>query len=329
MLVSLSAMIWFCVSANAVFSQNWSLEIVLEGLECGGVISGAEGATRRVNGSVFLNAVAKDVAGVVLAIGGSGAGVTFNQDRCTKPCITRNLFGTRPSELEIDPIFFTSFQSDQSVPPLDPLKIPDAGPLNTAGQRNGAGYIFSVALDPQATDAGLGVDFSKIDIGRTKITDFFFNVTIPTEAAGPQPLVISFRDGLQGTGAFAINSVAVNQQTIDQSGGLVLGSACNLTVQPAVGGQIPGDTNQDGMRDVMDVLTLLDHYFTGVPAALPCQGGTIYDAGNLALLDDNGDDEVDIGDGVHALRAIFLSGEPHVLGTACRPIPTCPAVCGG
>jgi hypothetical protein len=92
--------------------------------------------------------------------------------------------------------------------------------------------------------------------------------------------------------------------------------------------QIPGDCNQDGSLDISDGVCLLGHLFLGTPAELPCEGGSVLDPGNLALLDANGDGNVDLSDPIRILAFLFLGSPPHVLGTQCRLIPTCPPVCG-
>jgi hypothetical protein len=91
--------------------------------------------------------------------------------------------------------------------------------------------------------------------------------------------------------------------------------------------QVPGDCNQDGKLDISDAVCLLGHLFLGNPTTLPCDGGTILDPGNLALLNSNGDVKVDLSDAVYTLLYLFNGGTAPVLGTSCQPIGGCPSAC--
>jgi PKD repeat protein len=93
------------------------------------------------------------------------------------------------------------------------------------------------------------------------------------------------------------------------------------------GGQRPGDCNQDGSVDISDGVCILSHLFLGDPAVLACDGGTVADPGNKALLNSNGDATVDLGDAIYLLTFLFQGGLPPVLGDECVRIPGCPDVC--
>ena len=92
-------------------------------------------------------------------------------------------------------------------------------------------------------------------------------------------------------------------------------------------GQRPGDANQDGILDLSDAVRLLSHLFRGVPQALPCEGGTVFDSGNVSLLDSSGDGLVNLTDAVSVLGFLFRRGPAPILGTRCVEIPGCPDVC--
>ncbi|MBI4585758.1 MAG: VCBS repeat-containing protein [Planctomycetes bacterium] len=96
------------------------------------------------------------------------------------------------------------------------------------------------------------------------------------------------------------------------------------------GGQIPGDGNQDREIDQSDAVWLLGHLFLGDPARLPCEGETAGDpgAGERALLDWNGDENIDLSDVISLLSWRFTGTlPPHVLGAACTRIAGCPEAC--
>jgi hypothetical protein len=97
---------------------------------------------------------------------------------------------------------------------------------------------------------------------------------------------------------------------------------------PDLGGrQLPGDANQDGVVSISDTVKLLRFLFLG-GSALPCDGATVAEGGNLSLLDLNGDEAVDLSDVVHMLGYLFQEGPPPVLGTSCVRIVGCPNRCG-
>ncbi|MBN1441722.1 MAG: CotH kinase family protein, partial [Planctomycetes bacterium] len=96
---------------------------------------------------------------------------------------------------------------------------------------------------------------------------------------------------------------------------------------PSGGGQIPGDTNQDGRVDLSDAVALLANLFTRPPTSLPCEGQSMEDAGNLLVFDLSGDGGVDITDPIYLLRYLFLGGSAPFLGTECVLIEGCRSVC--
>ena len=95
--------------------------------------------------------------------------------------------------------------------------------------------------------------------------------------------------------------------------------------------QLPGDCNNDAQIDISDASCLFGHLFLGSPVELTCGDGTIFDEANLALLDWNGDESIDLSDGIGTLLWLFSgspSAAPHVLGNDCVLIPTCTQTCG-
>ena len=63
---------------------------------------------------------------------------------------------------------------------------------------------------------------------------------------------------------------------------------------------------------------------------MPCEGSvaSVPGAGELALLDWNGDDRIDLSDAIGSLSWLFLGTSPaHVLGSACIPVAGCPPTC--
>lgn len=100
--------------------------------------------------------------------------------------------------------------------------------------------------------------------------------------------------------------------------------------------QLAGDSNQDGSRDISDVIGYIRLLFSGFflldrnPPALPCGAG-LNTAGNLLVLNLNGDSSVDISDIVYLARHIFLGGPPPTQGADCFKIDDalgCPANAG-
>lgn len=95
-----------------------------------------------------------------------------------------------------------------------------------------------------------------------------------------------------------------------------------------VGGrQRVGDSNQDGVVDLSDAISLLLRLFADGGIPLPCEGASLEDGGNLTLLDVNADAGVDVSDAVHLLDYLFRSGPAPAAGERCIRIEGCPSVC--
>jgi hypothetical protein len=139
-------------------------------------------------------------------------------------------------------------------------------------------------------------------------------------------------DNLSASGDIAISCSPMPGSVFDEGKTRVICTAtdeagnsaeCRFTVTVSCGGlQRPGDMNQDGANDQTDQLSLLENLFLG-EGAQPCS--TV--AANTALLDANGDNQIDQSDAVYNLITIFLGGAPHVLGTDCLAIVDCPDGC--
>lgn len=87
------------------------------------------------------------------------------------------------------------------------------------------------------------------------------------------------------------------------------------------------DLNQDGSLDLADGLCLLDYLFGSLDFLLPCGDGTRQNPANLALVDGNGDGDVDISDAVHLFGFLFLGRRPPENGTECIAIEGCLGIC--
>ena len=99
---------------------------------------------------------------------------------------------------------------------------------------------------------------------------------------------------------------------------------------PDAGGFLrPGDANGDGRVDVSDAVSLLLLLFGGEVREPPCEGSTVADGGNVALLDFDGLHGVTVNDAVLLLQYLFRQGAPHVLGASCARVEKCPNACGG
>jgi len=107
---------------------------------------------------------------------------------------------------------------------------------------------------------------------------------------------------------------------------LVGGSPGEATIIDG-GLQRGGDFNQDSSLDIADAIGIVRYLFLGVPAVLPCEGGTASDEGNIRLLDANGDEAIDFSDAIYLMRFLFQRGPLPHLGTNCVRIAGCPDSC--
>jgi hypothetical protein len=95
--------------------------------------------------------------------------------------------------------------------------------------------------------------------------------------------------------------------------------ADEATVVLRVNRQLAADCNQDGERDISDVLCGVEFLFGGfllldrIPPVPPCATPV----GNLVVLDVNGDVSLNVSDIVYLANYLFLAGPPPVQGTAC------------
>lgn len=143
-----------------------------------------------------------------------------------------------------------------------------------------------------------------------------------------------FDDGLRAEGrsvrrTFDVPGARTALLRVTDDSGATDTRAIEVTVRepPDGGRQVPSDLNQDGALNISDAVALLGHLFQGTPARLPCEGGTIEDAGNRMLLDADGSGGVNLTDAVHILLYLFRGGPPPFAGEACLEIPGCPDVC--
>jgi hypothetical protein len=291
-------------AVGQVRAQDPSLVFGVEfdGVACGGSISGSQGETRRIVAFATVTVDASReamVSGWGLSIAGAGGSIVFGQDfrapgrlECPKECLSTIIYG--PDAFG-DEVFF------HAPTVVDPTKN-DQGP----------GIIAGTALDVEHRVT--------LPVGTNRVLPFWIEVTF---GAQPETVSITFRDGLAGPADATNNEVAIGTTSVKPTV-----TNCTFTLAVSVPGQIPGDTNQNGALDALDAIQLLNHYFLGDPATLPCGNGSVYDPANVTLLDGNGDGEIDLTDAVQNLRQLFLGGAPHAAGTTCTPISGCPAVCG-
>ena len=92
---------------------------------------------------------------------------------------------------------------------------------------------------------------------------------------------------------------------------------------------LPGDTNRDGILNVTDAVLTLRFITLGADEDTPCGDGPIDSAGNKVIVDWDGNDVVNLTDGIGPLLYLFLGGAPHVRGVECIPVPGCARGCGG
>ena len=79
--------------------------------------------------------------------------------------------------------------------------------------------------------------------------------------------------------------------------------------------------------NLTDAVSILNRLFGGNPhPELPCEGG-IDSAGNLVVLDTNGDAGFNVSDVVYLLNFLFSGGPGPVAGERCISVDGCAAMC--
>ena len=104
---------------------------------------------------------------------------------------------------------------------------------------------------------------------------------------------------------------------------LIVAGSCLLIAMCGLVRQVAGDCNQDGSRDISDIICGVGLLFGGfnlldrTPPTPPC----LTPAGNVAVLDVNGDANVNISDIVYMASFLFMGGSPPAQGLGCFPVP--------
>ena len=202
------------------------------------------------------------------------------------------------------------FREQHSVPPEIEVLGPFSGALDNGGER--------ISLT-KPVDIGLGIGADSTAEFRTDTVRFNDKAPWPIEADGGGP-------SLERIDAASYAGDPINWAASRGDSGTP--SRTNSVSEVPLGGsQLPGDIDQNGRLNIVDIIQFLGHLFRGAPTTLPCGDGTVDAPGNRSLLDANGDGLADVSDAVYEIRYVFLKGPPHVLGSACRAIPDCPALC--
>ena len=91
---------------------------------------------------------------------------------------------------------------------------------------------------------------------------------------------------------------------------------------------VPGDCNTDGTVAISDAICLFSYLFLGEPEELPCQDTTEFRSSPLTeYLDWNGNDQIEIGDGIATLQWLFADGFGHHMGPDCNFAWHCGTYC--
>jgi hypothetical protein len=115
--------------------------------------------------------------------------------------------------------------------------------------------------------------------------------------------------------------------TDDAGAAATASSAVRVEIAMQGGGQLPGDTNQDGAVNLTDGVVLLNRLFRGFAGPLPCEGSDFRAGPNRAVFDVNADGGVNLSDPVFLLNYLFLGGRPPALGLECVRLADCQDVC--
>jgi hypothetical protein len=200
-------------------------------IACGSQLTMAPNSTKRIHCFATLSTdQGGRIGGWSISISGSGDSIRFGQNRCTKPCQSRQIFG---DNAEGDEVFF------QAPVPLQPPdsaecagcngfadKEPTDGPLAGMGAQ-GPGFVDGVAL---TIEIGRAV---KLPVGKFRILSFWIEVKRGAATDPQQTVSLTYKDGLQATGNFTENSINVDTMAIGFEQGLTA-TGCNFIIPGGV-----------------------------------------------------------------------------------------------
>lgn len=139
--------------------------------------------------------------------------------------------------------------------------------------------------------------------------------------------ILDFATDPDGAGNLAIGGLDAIDGVSDSTEVIIHIQPLEIAGAPCVADrQLPGDCNQDGSRDISDLLCMLHlrfgASFPGDPSgpSVPCVSAELSDPANLAILDLDSNDDFEITDVIYLAHYLFLGGPPPVRGEACVPI---------
>ena len=235
----------------------------------------------------------------------SGVRDALGVDDYEFPAATRIPAGGFLLLVPIDPEVFRRFRSLSA-------EVPIAGPFGGALSNGGERLKLSM---PATTRDG---DLAYVVVDQVRYDD-----------ADPWPAEV---DG-QGPSLERVEASGYGNEVLNWEASRTFGGTPGATNSvsepepPAAGGQVPGDSDQDGKVNISDAVKLLGLLFLGAGPP-PCDGTTIEDGGNRTLLDLDLNRRVGLTDAVFLLNYLFRRGPLPALGTGCVQIEGCPEVCG-
>lgn len=211
----------FNFSVQSVQEVLVETEFELPGL-CDGLVQGVPGQVFEFEGYARLRTSQAGVRGWSLSVSGEGGNIQFDETTIEDCSL---LAGDGPCKLgvinSLNSPGITGLVFDSPFV-VNPNLTPSAGPLSGGGPQ-GPGFVDGVAMTTGET----------FGVGSYRIMQFRFQVTVPSVAAGPELVRLSFRDGLQGPGLAVINSASIEGlPTLENARGLALGEDCTFLLDP-------------------------------------------------------------------------------------------------
>ncbi len=207
--------------------------------------------------------------------------------------------------------------------------VNDTGGIGISGNyggaiQNGEWHRLALVVDLAAGTFTSFIDGAQVQQNTGEGLDGRFALYSPTDTdSDPYESFFIFADESGDDAEGYVNSVQFRAAALTAAAIAALGGPSAAGIPVPGNKQLAGDCNQDGGRDISDVICYLKLFFPGfflldrTPPPAACGDNT----GILAVLDVNGDAQLNLSDAIGLAQFIFLGSSPPAQGAGCFEVP--------